>query len=195
MWSYAQIDDYLRKNLKESRYVHTLGVVQSACSLAKINGVAEGKTKTAALIHDAAKNMKIDEQYKILKENNVDMDIISENSPQILHGWVAAILAKELMGVKDEEIINAVKYHTTARKSMSKLEKIIYIADYIEPNRDYPGVEELRKATFSDLDKGVLMGIDNTITLVIKQGQLVHPLTIDARNHLILEMRNKDSIR
>lgn len=195
MWSYAQIDDYLRKKLKESRYVHTLGVVQSACSLAKINGVDEEKTKIAALIHDAAKNMKIDEQYKILKENNIDMDIISENSPQILHGWVAAILAKELMGVTDEEIINAVKYHTTARKSMSKLEKIIYIADYIEPNRDYPGVEELRKITFSDLDKGVLMGIDNTITFVIKQGQLVHPLTIDARNYLILEMRNRDSIR
>lgn len=195
MWSYAQIDDYLRKNLKESRYVHTLGVVQSACSLAKINGVDEEKTKIAALIHDAAKNMKIDEQYKILKENNIDMDIISENSPQILHGWVAAILAKELMGVMDEEIINAVKYHTTARKSMSKLEKIIYIADYIEPNRDYPGVEELRKITFSDLDKGVLMGIDNTITFVIKQGQLVHPLTIEARNYLILEMRNRDSIR
>lgn len=195
MWSYAQIDDYLRKNLKESRYVHTLGVVQSACSLAKINGVDEEKTKVAALIHDAAKNMKIDEQYKILKENNIDMDIISENSPQILHGWVAAILAKELMGVTDEEIINAVKYHTTARKSMSKLEKIIYIADYIEPNRDYPGVEELREITFSDLDKGVLMGIDNTITFVIKQGQLVHPLTIEARNYLILEMRNRDSIR
>jgi predicted HD superfamily hydrolase involved in NAD metabolism len=195
MWSYAQIDDYLRKNLKESRYVHTLGVVQSACSLAKINGVDEEKTKIAALIHDAAKNMKIDEQYKILKENNIDMDIISENSPQILHGWVAAILAKELMGVTDEEIINAVKYHTTARKSMSKLEKIIYIADYIEPNRDYPGVEELREITFSDLDKGVLMGIDNTITFVIKQGQLVHPLTIEARNYLILEMRNRDSIR
>jgi predicted HD superfamily hydrolase involved in NAD metabolism len=195
MWSYAQIDDYLRKNLKESRYVHTLGVVQSACSLAKINGVDEEKTKIAALIHDAAKNMKIDEQYKILKENNIDMDIISENSPQILHGWVAAILAKELMGVTDEEIINAVKYHTTGRKSMSKLEKIIYIADYIEPNRDYPGVEELREITFSDLDKGVLMGIDNTITFVIKQGQLVHPLTIDARNYLILQMRNKDSIR
>lgn len=195
MWSYAQIDDYLRKSLKESRYVHTLGVVQSACSLAKINGVDEEKTKIAALIHDAAKNMKIDEQYKILKENSVDMDIISENSPQILHGWVAAILAKELMGVTDEEIINAVKYHTTGKKSMSKLEKIIYIADYIEPNRDYPGVEELRKTTFSDLDKGVLMGIDNTITFVIKQGQLVHPLTIDARNYLILQMRNKDSIR
>lgn len=195
MWSYAQIDDYLRKNLKESRYVHTLGVVQSACSLAKINGVDEEKTKIAALIHDAAKNMKIDKQYKILKDNNVDIDIISQNSPQILHGWVAAILAKDLMGVVDEEIINAVKYHTTARKSMSKLEKIIYIADYIEPNRDYPGVEELRKATFSNLDKGLLMGIDNTITFVIKQGQLVHPLTLDARNYLILEMRNKDSIR
>lgn len=195
MWSYAQIDDYLRKNLKESRYVHTLGVVQSACSLAKINRVDEEKTKIAALIHDAAKNMKIDEQYRILRDSNVHMDIISENSPQILHGWVAAILAKDLMGVADKEIISAIKYHTTARRSMSKLEKIIYIADYIEPNRDYPGVEELRKATFSNLDKGLLMGIDNTITFVIKQGQLVHPLTIDARNYLILEMRNKDNIR
>lgn len=195
MWSYAQIDGYLRKSLKESRYIHTLGVVQSACSLAKINGVNEEKAKIAALIHDAAKNMKIDQQYKILKDNNVDIDIISQNSPQILHGWVAAILAKDLMGVEDEDILNAIKYHTTARESMSKLEKIIYIADYIEPNRDYPGVEELRKITFSNLDKGLLMGIDNTIAFVIRQGQLVHPLTIDAHNYLILEMRNKDNIR
>ena len=124
---------------------------------------------------------------KILEEHGYELDEITLKSPQVLHGFVGAIVAKEKFGIEDEMVLDAVKYHTLAKKDMSTLEKIIYIADYIEPGRDFPGVEELREITREDLDKGVLKGLENTILFVIKQGNLIHPLTIEARNFLIMQ--------
>jgi predicted HD superfamily hydrolase involved in NAD metabolism len=189
VWSYEEIDTYLKKNLTESRYRHTLGVVSAAELLAEKNGESKEKAKLAALVHDCAKNMRIDDQFEFLKARSIEIDEITRKSPQILHGLIGSIIAKETMNIEDEEVLSAVRYHTTGKKSMSLLEKIIYIADYIEPNRDYKGVEELRTVTYSDLDKGVLQGFDNTITYVIKLGQLVHPLTIEARNDLLLKIK------
>lgn len=191
MWTFDQIEAYLRENLTDSRYRHTLGVVDITEKLSEKYGADKSKARYAALIHDCAKNMSVEMQMTILKDRGIQLDEISIESPQILHGLVGAIIAKENMGIDDEEILDAVKYHTTGRRDMSKLEKIIYIGDYIEPNRTYPGVDRLREITFSDLDKGVLMGFDNTISYVIKQGQLVHHFTFQARNYLILEMKKK----
>jgi len=186
MWSNEEILQYLRENLKESRYEHTLGVVKIAKALAKINGVDEEKAELAALIHDSAKNMHINSMKKMLEENFEQIDDIEEKTPQLLHGKVAAIIGKNIMGIEDEEVLSAAAYHTTGKKNMTLLEKIIYIADYIEPNRVYPGVEELRKLTFEDLDKGVIVGLNNTINYILKQGGLIHPNTIEARNYLII---------
>lgn len=186
MWSNEEILQYLRENLKESRYEHTLGVVKTAKALAKINGVEEEKAELAALIHDSAKNMHINSMKKMLVENFEQIDDIEEKTPQLLHGKVAAIIGKTIMGIEDEEVLSAAAYHTTGKGNMTLLEKIIYIADYIEPNRVYPGVEELRKLTFEDLDKGVIVGLNNTINYILKQGGLIHPNTIEARNYLII---------
>lgn len=188
MWAIGEIHDYLKKNIGESRYIHTLGVVQTAKELARINNESEDKAELAALVHDIAKQMPVPEQIRILKANNIKIDIVTENSPQILHGFVGAILAKSLIGMEDEDVINAIRNHTVARENMSTLEKIIYIADYIEPNRTYPGVEELRKITYNNLNEGVLQGIENTIKFVINRKQLVNISTMEARNYLILEI-------
>lgn len=187
MWSNEEILKYLRENLKDSRYKHTLGVVETAKALAKINNVEESKAELASLIHDSAKNMHIDSMKKILEENSQEIDDIEEKAPQLLHGKVGALIGKNIMGIEDEEVLSAAAYHTTGKKDMTLLEKIIYIADYIEPNRVYPGVEELRQLAFEDLDKGVIGGIDNTIKYILKQGGLIHPNTIEARNYLILD--------
>ncbi|WP_315108551.1 bis(5'-nucleosyl)-tetraphosphatase (symmetrical) YqeK [Clostridium intestinale] len=186
MWSNEEILEYLKENLKESRYEHTLGVVKTAKALAKINGVEEEKAELAALIHDSAKNMHINSMKKMLEENFEQIDDIEEKTPQLLHGKVAAIIGKNIMGIEDEEVLSAAAYHTTGKGNMTLLEKIIYIADYIEPNRVYPGVEELRKLTFEDLDKGVIVGLNNTINYILKQGGLIHPNTVEARNYLII---------
>lgn len=191
MWTEDKIHDYLKKNINESRYIHTLGVVETAKKLAKINGEDEEKAKIAALIHDMAKCMPKDKQFEILKNNNVEIDKYLLNSPQILHGAVGAILARDIMKIEDTEILDAVKYHTTGKENMSVLEKIIYIADYIEPNRKYEEVERIRDAAFKDLDEGVFMGIENTMLHLIKGKQLIHINTINARNYLLLEIKNK----
>ena len=145
MWTEDKIHDYLKKNINEARYIHTLGVVETAIKLSKMNNVDEEKAKIAALIHDMAKCMPKDKQFEILKNNGVKMDKYLLNSPQILHGAVGAILAKEIMGIEDIDILNAVKYHTTGKENMTTLEKIIYIADYVEPNRKYEGVDKIEK--------------------------------------------------
>lgn len=187
MWSLEEINNYVKETIKGSRYSHTLGVVETAKELAKINGEDIQKAELAALIHDVAKYIPVEEQVKILEEHGYELDEITLKSPQVLHGFVGAIVAKEKFGIEDEMVLDAVKYHTLAKRDMSTLEKIIYIADYIEPGRDFPGVEELREITREDLDKGVLKGLENTILFVVKQGNLIHPLTIEARNFLIMQ--------
>ncbi len=191
MWTEDKIHDYLKKNINEARYIHTLGVVETAIKLSKMNNVDEEKAKIAALIHDMAKCMPKDKQFEILKNNGVKMDKYLLNSPQILHGAVGAILAKEIMGIEDIDILNAVKYHTTGKENMTTLEKIIYIADYVEPNRKYEGVDKIREVVFKDLDNGVFMGIENTMLHLLKERQLIHIDTINARNYLLLEIKNK----
>lgn len=190
MWSLEEIDNYIKETIKGSRYLHTLGVVETARELARLNGEDIKKAELAALIHDVAKYIPTDRQIDILKEHGYKIDEITLKSPQVLHGFVGAILAKEKFKIEDELVLDAVRYHTLARENMATLEKIIYIADYIEPNRDFPGVRELREITMENLDEGVLKGLENTIMFVIKKGELIHPLTIEARNFLIMQKNN-----
>lgn len=191
MWTIEEIDDYLKKNLKENRYIHTLGVVEAAEKLAKLNNVNVEKAKLAALIHDCAKNMKVNDLFSVLEKNNIVLDEIEKESPQILHGKVGAIIARENMGIDDEEVLSAVEFHTTGKENMSTLEKVIYIADYIEKNRSYDGVEVIREEAYNDLDKGVIMGLNQTINFIIKNNGLIHENTIKARNYLIIEINKK----
>lgn len=185
----AKIKEYLKKNLSIKRYEHTLGVEKSAIELANINGADLYKVKIAALAHDLAKEIPIEEQKRILQSRNIEIDEISNLTPQVLHGFVSAVMLKEIFKVNDQEILNAVGYHSTGRKQMSLIEKIIYIADYIEPNRNYNGVEELRIVTRQNIDRGVLMGLNNTIKLLVERNGVIHPDTIDARNYLVLNLK------
>lgn len=185
MWREEEIEDYIRKRLEEDRFHHVLGVRDTAISLAEHYDCELEKAKFAALIHDCAKNMTDKEILDTIKSEGYDIDWVSERNPQLLHGLAGAIIGKNIMSVSDEDIFNSVKYHTTGRKKMSLLEKIIYLADYIEPGRKFPGVEDLRRLAFEDIDKALLSSLDNTIKYVISRGQLLHTDTIDARNYLI----------
>lgn len=182
-----EIIEFLINNLSEKRYKHVLGVAKTAKELATLNGVDENKAELAAMLHDIAKEMPVDEQMRILKKNNFNITEIEKASLQVLHGFVGEFLAREKFNINDEEVLKAVAYHTTGKANMTKLEKIIYIADYIEPTRNYPGVEKLREVTYKDLDKGVLMGINNTIKLLLDKDGVIHPLTIEARNYLLIK--------
>ena len=109
---------------------------------------------------------------------------------KLLHGPLRACMIQDLFDINDIEIIDAVKYHTTAKASMNLLTKIIYIADYIEPNRDFEGVDKLRKIAYEDIDEAIMVGVDWTISELIEKNSMFHPDTLHARNFLLFQKAN-----
>lgn len=189
MWDIDKIKAYLQENLKESRYNHTMGVVETAKALANINEVDIKKAEIAALAHDVAKNMTIDEMKKIIIDNNVELSYETLKTPELWHSIVAPIIGEKVFQIEDKDILNAMRWHTTGRENMTTLEKIIYMADMIEPKRNFHGVERLRKITFEELDKGFLMALNHTIMYLLDKGFCVDINTIKARNFIILNKK------
>ena len=187
MWSEKEIEEYLKKNLKATRYKHSLGVRDSAVLLAKKYKVDQEKARLAGLIHDCAKNLKDEEILSLVKEQDLEICEVCFKSPQIMHGLAGAIVAKNVFNVIDEEVLNAITYHTTGRKDMTALEKIIFLADFIEPGRDFFGVEDLRVLAYKDLERAMVSAFDNTINFVIIKGELLHLDTVIARNDIIIK--------
>lgn len=185
MWNEEQIIEYLKEKLKKSRYEHSLSVRDTAIKMAKIYNADAKKAGTAGLVHDCAKYMSNGQILSIAEQNGMEVDEVARANPQLLHGSIAAVIAKNIMGICDEDILSAVKYHTTGKKNMNILEKIVYISDYIEPLRDFPGVEELREKALTDLNGALLDAFNNTIKVVISRNQLLHLNTIQGRNYLI----------
>lgn len=184
------IYDYLKKNLKEKRYMHVLGVVSTAKKLAKLNGVSEEKAEIAALCHDAGKNLTKEQLLNIIEKNNIQLTLDEKKTPELWHAIVSPIIAKEEFNINDEEILEAARWHTTGKPNMTKLEKIIYISDMIEPSRVFNGVDSIREAVLEDLDLGVLKGMEHTIRYLLDKEQIVDKNTIEARNYLIIEKNN-----
>ncbi|MBR4020349.1 MAG: bis(5'-nucleosyl)-tetraphosphatase (symmetrical) YqeK [Firmicutes bacterium] len=187
------IRTYIEKNFSERRKIHTEGVRQTAVKLAEKYGVVPSKAELAALFHDMYRGVSVDVLNYYVKHLGLDAKYI--DNANLAHGKIAAIIMERDYGVTDPDIINAVSYHTTGRAGMSQLEKVIYIADAIEPNRRYPGVEELRKVVWEDLDQACLMSINHTINYVSSQGHYLDPDTLMARDDFMKRrngMNNKE---
>lgn len=181
-----KLEEYLKNNLIEKRFNHVLRVRDMAKTLAKHYGIDENKAEVAALGHDIAKNMKHDELKRIINENNIVLSEDEEKTPELWHSIVAPIVCRSVFKIEDEEILGAMRWHTTGKANMTSLEKIIYIADMIEPGRNFPGVEEIREYAFEDLDKGVLHGLTHSIKYLLEKNLLVNINSIEARNYLIM---------
>lgn len=175
----------IKNGMSPERYRHTKGVVVTALKLAEICGVDTCKAETAALLHDIARDFSGVRILKLCRDFGITPDEIEKAAPDLLHGKLAACIASERYGVKDDEVLDAIRFHTTGRKNMSTLDKIIFIADMIEPGREFPGVEELRVLAFKDLDGAVLAGLDSTIKYVLERGLIIHPSSTEARNSLL----------
>lgn len=187
MLSVEEIQLYLKKNLKLNRYNHTLGVVEIAKKLAEINNISIEKAEIAALAHDVAKNLSLEKMKEIIYENNIDLTSCEKENSNLWHSIIAPIEAKEKLKIKDEEILDAVRWHTTGKENMSILTKIIYISDMIEPGRNFPGVEKIRETTFENLDKGVLLGLTESLKDLLNRNLIIDLNTIKARNYFLLE--------
>ncbi|MPW25921.1 HD domain-containing protein [Alkalibaculum sp. M08DMB] len=186
---YDIIEADIRLRLSERRYRHSLGVVDSAVSLAYRFGCDIEKTKIAAISHDCAKEFEIQTLVSIAKNENMDLDLVTLSEPQLLHGPVGKFVAKTELGINDEEILDAIHYHTTARANMTKLDKVIYLSDVIEVGRNYAGIEAVRELALHDLDEAIVLAIDNTINYVVSIHSLLHPRTIEARNSILLSKK------
>ena len=187
MWNEPLIENYLRTHLNVQRYEHSLRVRDTAVKMAEFYKADREKARLAGLVHDCAKDMSDSELKELVSNHGYQIDEVCKYSSAIMHGLGGSIIAKEVMGIEDEDILNAVTYHTTGRKGMSILEKIIYLADYIEPMRNFPMVEKLRELSYKSLDDALLLSFNNTINYVISRGQLLHYDTIAARNYLLIE--------
>ncbi|RII32555.1 HD domain-containing protein [Clostridium chromiireducens] len=191
MLSIEEIKVYLKTNLMEKRYTHILGVADTAKKLAKLNGISEEKAEIAGLSHDVAKNLKIDTMKEIMEKNNIILSEVEQNNANLWHSIIADIVAKDKLGIEDEEILDAVRWHTTGKEDMSTLTKIIYIADMIEPSRKFEGVEDIRKLTFEDLDRGVYYGLTRSIEFLLTRNLMIDENTMKARNYFLLDSKFK----
>ena len=182
-----EIETDLSNKLSKKRIIHTLGVVNSAMYLAKKYGANIEDAHLAALLHDCAKEIPLLEMRDLVANLPCDQDML--HSGALLHGLAGMVLANTQYGVTNPDILEAIRVHTTGKENMSKLDKIIFLADYIEPNRKFPGVNDIRLAAEQSLDAGVLCGFDMTIRHLIDSGDSIYPLTILSRNDLLRHMK------
>lgn len=176
----------LKDDLNPQRLEHSLRVMETGEKLARLYDVDIDKARLAGLLHDCGKYDSKDKILQQVEEFGIILDSDTEKNKELIHADLGAYLARNIYGVEDEEVLNAIKYHTIGRKNMSKLDKIIYLADMIEPKRNFPGVDEIRERTFKDLDDGLMFALDESIIFLVNKKAFIHPNTIDARNSLIL---------
>ena len=176
----------LKLNITPNRYKHSENVMEVAVKLAKKYGVNVNKAAIAGILHDCARSKSEKELYELCDKFGIELDEIKRRQPALLHGYVGEFIAKIDYGIEDKEILNAIRVHTTGKENMSIFEKIILIADYIEPERNFPGVEVIRELAYKDIDNSIVQAFDTTIKYIIKVGGLIHPDTIKARNYFLL---------
>lgn len=175
----------IKEKLSPERFYHSCCVSEEAEVLAKKYGADPDKARFIGLLHDITKEEKKDVQLQTVKKYSIILDKVEASTPKLWHAITGAAVLKNEYGIGDEELINAVRYHTTARPSMSLMEKIIYLADFISKDRDFEGVEALRSKVHKSIDGGMRAALDFSINEVLSKGAPIHINTINARNEMI----------
>lgn len=182
----VEMDELLKRSLKPNRYIHSVNTMKVAVSLAQHYGQDSNIAAVSGLLHDCAKDLSDEETKKYCAANGIELNELEQKQVFLMHGAVGAIIAREKYSVKDEIILNAIKYHTTGYFNMNMMDKIIFLADYIEPGRTHSEVDSVRKMAYDDINKALICAFDNLIKYVIKHNGLIHPFTIEARNSILL---------
>lgn len=173
-----QIRKTLYKELDKDRYYHTLGVMYTAASMAMCHGADLEKAMYAGLLHDCAKCISDNDKIRLCKKYHLNVTETERKNPGLLHAKLGAYLAKHKYKVSDQEILNAIASHTTGRPEMSLLEKIIYIADYMEPGRrKLPNMEVIRELAFKDIDQCLYQMLNDSLTYLERTNKAVDPAT------------------
>ena len=187
MVEYDELYEEVKNTLSEKRFRHTEGVVQRAIEYAKVYNEDIEKVKIAGILHDIAKEIPKEESYKMLENYGVQLDEIEKNNFNLVHAKLGAEIAKNKYNL-DDDITNAIKYHTTGKENMTTLEKIIYLADATEPNRNYLknenelSLDELVELIKKDIDKGLEYTLKWNLESILRRNLIIHLDTVKAYN-------------
>ncbi|HEX7063668.1 MAG TPA: bis(5'-nucleosyl)-tetraphosphatase (symmetrical) YqeK [Bacillales bacterium] len=175
----------VKRQLTERRYEHTVRVTDTAVRLAEKYGADTEKAELAGILHDYAKFRPEDEMKEMIRQSGELPDELLSYDLELWHAPVGAVLIRKEAGISDPDILKAIESHTTGRAGMSLLEKVIFLADYIEPGRDFPGVDQVRELAENDLDAAIVQALKNTVQFLMGKGHKVYPDTIAAYNNLV----------
>lgn len=182
------IDARLIKEIGNNRYKHSLDVMEVSINLAQRYNYDTEKARVAGLLHDCAKYHDKTYLLKRVDDFGIMLDEIMTYNNELIHGVLGAVVAEKEFNIQDIEILDAIRYHTTGRENMKMLDKIIYLADYIEPGRSFTGLDKVRDLAFIDIDKALILAMENTIKYLLDTNKLIHLDTIKARNYLLREV-------
>ena len=191
MMTLEEMQALLKESIPGKRYKHSVNVYETALKLAEAHGLPKEKIAVSALLHDCGREVPSKESVAKCQELGLPIDEVELHQPILLHAKLGVYNAMHKYGVADQEILDGIMYHTTGIDGMSTLAKVVYLADMIEPGRDFPGVEELRKLARRDLDRAMLLAYSNTIRYLLEGGLLIHPHCISGYNELILAAKAK----
>ena len=172
------LQKHMKEELSADRFEHTLGVMYTAESLAMRYGADMTKAAVAGLLHDCAKCIPNSHKLKMCKKHDIEITEMEEQNPSLLHAKLGAYMAKKAYGVEDEEILSAIRWHTTGKPDMSLLDIIIYMADFIEPNRDKaPNLKEIRKLSFVNIEEALYQVLEGTLNYLKDRPETIDPMT------------------
>lgn len=178
-------ENLIAARLSPHRSQHSFAVARLAEQMARRFGADPARAYLSGILHDYAKGIPAPELMKLAEEKGLIEDPVERGNPDLLHAPVGAWLIEHELGISDPDILNAVRWHTVGAPGMSTLDKIIYLADVIEPGRDFPGVEQLRCLAERDLDRAMIAALDATLRYCIERGRLIHPRAVLLRNELL----------
>ena len=193
--TYKKIDliREMEKELKYPRFIHTLQVATTAADLASCHGCDVAKAETAGILHDCAKYLSLDKMIALCEKAGIPLTPFEKQSSALLHSKAGCALASLRYGIEDPEILDAIRYHTTGRPGMAPLEKILFIADYIEPGRNQaPHLEQIRKAAFEDMEEALLMILKDTLSFLGTSDKEIDPMTKMTYNYYINQAAEED---
>ncbi|MBB6729773.1 bis(5'-nucleosyl)-tetraphosphatase (symmetrical) YqeK [Cohnella zeiphila] len=188
-----KLTEATRSQMPERRWRHVQGVVDTAVELAERFGGDRDKAWLAALLHDYTKAWPTDRMEKIIREQRLPAELL-DHDKELWHAHVGAWVVRQEHGIDDEEVLDAIRYHTSGRENMTLLDKIVCLADYMEPGRDFPGVDRIRELAARSLEEALVAGFDSTIRLLTERRKVIFPLTFLARNDLIRDLEKNQSI-
>jgi predicted HD superfamily hydrolase involved in NAD metabolism len=182
----ARIIEQLEQELDRPRFKHTLGVEKTALALAKKFKVSQKKASLAALLHDCARKYDRPGLLKQARKFKIKIDAVSRQEPKLLHAELSARMARRDFGIKDPEVLSAIRNHTLGQPGMSRLDQVIFLADHIEEGRDFAGVRRLRRLAAKDLDQAMVASTAHTIKYLLERKLPIHPASLKTRNYYLL---------